>query len=327
MEITKKASEQGKSRKDLIEGLYRLSGLQQGMLFHGLYNEGKGAYLEQMSCDFINLNIDILKKTWDYIIKRHSILRTSFIYSEISIPVQSVNREVKLPLEILDYSELGKVRQEAALKEHEEADRNKGFDFNVAPLMRIALIKLSEDRYRMLWTWHHILFDGWSLPVFMEEFLSTYETYNSGKEPVKKEVDKFEDYIRYIERGSKERQEKYWRNYMKGIEQSTLLPFIGATADRTKGKGEYETEVLHLDEETTALIEEFAQKNRLTINTVMQGVWSFLLHHYTGNENITYGAIVSGRPDDLPGVEQRVGLYINTLPLHSILKDDKRLIK
>ena len=92
MEITKKASDQGKSRKDLIEGLYRLSGLQQGMLFHGLYNEGKGAYLEQMSCDFINLDIDILKKTWDHIIKRHSILRTSFIYSEISIPVQSVNR-------------------------------------------------------------------------------------------------------------------------------------------------------------------------------------------------------------------------------------------
>ena len=327
MEITKKASEQGKSRKDLIEGLYRLSGLQQGMLFHGLYNEGKGAYLEQMSCDFLNLDIDILKKTWDYIIKRHTILRTSFIYSEISIPVQSVNKEVKLPLEILDLSDLSKGEQEAALKNHEEADRNKGFDFNTAPLMRIALIKLSDDRYRMLWTWHHILFDGWSLPVLMEEFLNTYETYLSGKEPVKKDDDKFEDYIRYIERGSKERQEKYWRNYMKGIEQSTLLPFIGATADRTKGKGDYETETLQLDENTTTVIEEFAQKNRLTINTVMQGVWSLLLHHYTGNENIAYGVIVSGRPDDLPGVEQRVGLYINTLPLHSILKDGKNIIK
>ncbi|HMQ67796.1 MAG TPA: non-ribosomal peptide synthase/polyketide synthase, partial [Ignavibacteria bacterium] len=327
MEITKKASGQGKSRKDLIEGLYRLSGLQQGMLFHGLYNEGKGAYLEQMSCDFLNLDIDILKKTWNYIIKRHSILRTSFIYSEISIPVQSVNREVNLPLEILDYSGLSGKELVNALKDHEEADRNTGFNFNEAPLMRIALIKLSEDRYRMLWTWHHILFDGWSLPVLMEEFLSTYETFLSGKEPAKKDEDKFEDYIKYIERGSKERQEKYWRNYMKGIEQSTLLPFIGATADRTKGKGEYETEVLQLDEKTTSLIEEFAQKNRLTINTVMQGVWSLLLHHYTGNENIAYGVIVSGRPDDLPGVEQRVGLYINTLPLHSILKDGKSLVK
>ncbi|MBP9193014.1 MAG: amino acid adenylation domain-containing protein, partial [Ignavibacteria bacterium] len=277
--------------------------------------------------DFLNLDIDILKKTWDYIIKRHTILRTSFIYSEISIPVQSVNKEVKLPLEILDLSDLSKGEQEAALKNHEEADRNKGFDFNTAPLMRIALIKLSDDRYRMLWTWHHILFDGWSLPVLMEEFLNTYETYLSGKEPVKKEDDKFEDYIRYIERGSKERQEKYWRNYMKGIEQSTLLPFIGATADRTKGKGDYETETLQLDEKTTSQIEEFAQKNRLTINTVMQGVWSLLLHHYTGNENIAYGVIVSGRPDDLPGVEQRVGLYINTLPLHSILKDGKNIIK
>ena len=86
------------------------------------------------------------------------------------------------------------------IKEYEEADRLKGFDFKSVPLMRIGLIRLSEDRYRMIWTSHHILFDGWSMQILMEEFLSTYELLVSGKEVPAAEVDRYEDYIRYIER-------------------------------------------------------------------------------------------------------------------------------
>ena len=327
MDISKKGPAEGKTRKELIESLYRLSGLQQGMLFHGLYNEGKGAYSEQMLCDFVNLDIDILKESWEFIFKRHSILRTGFIHNEVSVPVQCVYREVKLPLEILDYRGMSKAEQEEALKKYEEDDRKKGFDFNTPPLIRFGLIRLSEDRYRMLWSWHHILFDGWSLPVLMEEFMNTYETLKSGKKIVLNEIDRFEDYIRYIERGNKERHEKFWSDYMKGVEQGTLLPFIGTTAQRNKGIGEYGTEVLVFDEETTSKAEAFAQKNRITVNTLMQGVWSYLLHKYTGNDDITFGAIVSGRPDDLPGVEQRVGLYINTLPLRSVINDEQGIAK
>ena len=139
-----------------------------------------------MSCEFINLDLKIFRKSWEDILTSHSILRTSFIYNEISVPVQCVHREVELPLKVLDFSKMSEEEQSKTLRQYEEADRDKGFDFNAAPLMRIGLIRLSEDRYRMLWTWHHILFDGWSMPILMEEFLNTYELLISGKEALKR---------------------------------------------------------------------------------------------------------------------------------------------
>lgn len=307
------------TRRDSIEGIYRLSGLQQGMLFHSLFDKRAGAYTEQLGCDLVNPDLEIISKSWDHVLSRHSILRSGFYFNEFSIPVQCVYREVKLPVEILDYSNMEKDEQSEKLKEFESEDRIRGFDFKTVPLMRISLIRLSEDRYRMLWTSHHILYDGWSLPIIMEEFLSTYELLITGKEVLRKEVDKYEDFIKYIERIDKDEQEMYWRNYMEGVEQSTLLPFISPSKLRTKGIGSYESVMLRLNEEITSHINKYAQKHRITINTVMQGVWSYLLHRYTGSEDIVYGVIVSGRPDDLSGVEKKVGMYINTLPLHSRL--------
>ena len=317
----------GKQRRDSIVGLYRLSGLQQGMLFHGLFDKGIGAYIVQFGCDLFGVNLQILERSWAHLMKRHSILRSAFYFNEFGVPVQCVYKEATLPLTVLDYRALSDEEQVASLKEFEEADRSKGFDFKAAPLMRLGLFQLGDDRYRMIWTSHHILFDGWSMSILMEEFLSTYELLRPGGEAVIIEEDRYEDYIRYLERNDKEQEEKYWRNYLRGIEQNTLLPFIGTTAGRNKGLGDYASLSLLLDAVTTTKIQGYAQRHHLTINTIMQGVWAFLLHRYTGNKNIVYGIIVSGRPDDLPGVEQRVGMYINTLPLHSAIKEGQGIVE
>ena len=166
----------GKKRKEEIEAIYRLSGLQQGMLFHGLYDDRVGAYTEQFTSDLLNPNLEHLTQSWQQVIKNHSVLRSGFYYDSFSIPVQCVYREVSLPVTIVDYSNLTTEDQKASVRAYEAADQAKGFDFKSAPLMRISLLKLGADRYRMLWTSHHILFDGWSLPVMMEEFLTSYES-------------------------------------------------------------------------------------------------------------------------------------------------------
>ncbi len=315
----------GKKRKEQVEGIYRLSGLQQGMLFHGLYDDRAGAYTEQFSADLVNANLSHLTKSWQQVLNNHSILRSGFYSDVFSVPVQCVYREVILPVEVLDYSNKTAAEQVAAINEYEAADRAKGFDFKSVPLMRISLLKLSDERYRMLWCFHHILFDGWSLPVLMEEFLSTYELLVAGSPLKAQEQDKYEDYIRYIERGDQEAEENHWREYMLGVEQPTLLPFIGTTTERTKGAGSYSTLPLQLDASLTEKIQSYAQQHRLTVNTVMQGVWSLLLHRYTGNKDIVYGVIVSGRPDNLPNIEKRVGMFINTLPLHSAIEEGQKV--
>ncbi|HYC30208.1 MAG TPA: AMP-binding protein, partial [Chitinophagaceae bacterium] len=240
--------------------------------------------------------------------------------------MQCVYRRVKLPIEVFDYRALSRQEQEAAVKEYEEADRRKGYDFKEAPLMRIALMQLDEERYRMVLSWHHILLDGWSLSVLMGEFLSVYNALLKGEAVEKNDEDKYEDYIRFIENRDKEQEEEHWLRYMKGLEGPTLLPFIGATPERTRGIGAYGEEWLEMDNEVAIRLEAFAQRNRITVNTVMQAAWAYILHKYTGKPDVAYGIVVSGRPDELPGVERRVGMYINTIPLHTTVSSEQDVV-
>ena len=308
-----------------IDSIYRLSGLQHGILFHALYDKTAGAFIEQLSCDLVGADVDVYKRSWDNILRNHTILRSSFNYDEFSIPVQCVYREVQLPIEELDYSNLTGDDQVAAIQAYEQKDRSRGFDFKVPPLMRITLISISDNRYRMLLTYHAILLDGWSMQVLMEEFLRSYDLLSTGESIPSVAEDRYEDFIRYLESPDKAHSEEYWRNYLKGVSESTLLPFTSSSADRNKGVGEYDTVKLRLGVDETSQIERFAQDNRITVNTIMQGAWSFLLHGYTNQRDIVYGIIVSGRPDDLPNVEQRVGMYINTLVLHSEMREEQTI--
>jgi amino acid adenylation domain-containing protein/non-ribosomal peptide synthase protein (TIGR01720 family) len=311
-----------KAGSNNISSLYRLSALQEGMLFHSLYDENVKAYIEQFACDLANVHVETLLRSFDALIQRHSILRTAFYHEAFSIPVQCVLKKVKMPVQELDYRTLDKTLQQQAIRKYEEADRSRGFDFTQAPLMRLTLIRLSEHSYRMVWTSHHILFDGWSHTILVGELQRIYENLINGQPPHDKNTDNYHDYIRYTERQDRHEEEHWWREYMNGIERPVLLPFIARRADRNKGLGQYEQLGIELDNNFTRKLQQYIQKHRITVNTLMQGVWAYLLYRYTGEEEITYGVTVSGRPEELPGVEDRVGLYINTLPLHTRVKED-----
>jgi amino acid adenylation domain-containing protein/non-ribosomal peptide synthase protein (TIGR01720 family) len=309
----------GEVLRNRVESIYRLSALQEGMLFHSLYNEQEGSYIEQFSCDLLNLDTAAFTRSWNLILEQHSIMRTGFFVDAFNIPVQVVYKNVKMPVRILDYTSLDEADQQKAVLAYEQADRIQPFDFKQAPMMRISLLRLGDERYRMLWTYHHIVFDGWSKPVLMQEFLANYDLLASGKEVPAVTEDRFEDYIRYIERRGKSSEEEYWKGYMGGMEQGSLLPFIPASVERNKNVDTYRAVELRLDNTQTGLLEAYAQQQHTTVNTIVQAVWSFLMHRYTGNKDVCFGLTVSGRPEDLTGVEHRIGMYINTIPLHSVL--------
>jgi amino acid adenylation domain-containing protein/non-ribosomal peptide synthase protein (TIGR01720 family) len=313
----------GGTRRDHITGLYRLSSLQEGMLFHGLYDGNTGVYMQQLCCTLDAPDIAVLKDSWKHLLQHHSVLRSSFFANVFRIPVQCVHAQVTIPFEELDYRQLSATAQEAAWTAYEAADLVKGFDFNTPPLMRIALIRLTEEQYRMVWTFHHLLLDGWSGSVVVEELLQTYDLLLAGKKLAAVEEEKYEDYIRYLERRDQEEEMLYWKGYLASAGSGTLLPFISATAERTKGKGTYEVQEMQLTGAKAKQLLSYAQQHRITVNTVIQGVWAYLLYRYTGQQQVTYGVTVSGRPDDLPGVEKRVGMYINTLPFHTTVNREQ----
>ncbi|MEP7253816.1 MAG: amino acid adenylation domain-containing protein, partial [Ginsengibacter sp.] len=297
------------------------------MMFHTLYDGKVSAYKEQFECELVGADIEIFTKSWEQIVKRHSILRTAFYNDKFNIPVQCVYKEVALPMELLDYSAMPADEMNSALKEYKKTERERALDFKSAPLSRIAMIRLPNDRYKMIWTYHHIISDGWSMAVLMEEFLNTYELLSEGQSIEIKQADNYEDYIRYIESVDKNQEQAYWKNYLKNIESGTLLPFIDKTSELTKGAGTYDSVYIKLDIEKARQVQNFVRDSHLTLNTLMQGVWSYLLHAYTGNDDVVYGVIVSGRPDDLSGIEHRVGMYINTLPLHTHFNSESEIKK
>ncbi|HVI44818.1 MAG TPA: non-ribosomal peptide synthase/polyketide synthase [Chitinophaga sp.] len=320
------AAYNGVPRRSQVSSLYRLSGLQEGMLFHNLYDTEGGTYVEQFSCDLKGVQEELFRQSWNHIAKQYSVLRTAFHYDALPIPVQCVYNEVEVPMYVIDLRHLKGATQEEAIAVFREEDGRRRFNLEEAPLMRISLLRLNEDTYRMFWTSHHILFDGWSLPLMVENLLHTYEGLVTGKQPVAGEEDRFGDYIRYLERRDKEQEEQYWRSYLQTLPEGSLLPFITATDKLTKGGGEFREYVHKLDAATTALLTRFAQRHHLTQNTLMQGVWAYLLYRYSGRREVAYGVTVSGRPEDLAGMEKKVGLFINTVPLHTVIDPAAEII-
>ncbi|NML39137.1 amino acid adenylation domain-containing protein [Chitinophaga sp. G-6-1-13] len=311
-----------KSKTGNISAIYKLSPLQGGMMFHNLYDEQNGAYRNQLRCDLRGVDEQAFIAAWQYLLKQHSILRSSFHHDAFRIAVQCVHEDVKMPVELLDYRHLAPEEQQAVILAKEESDRQQGFDFKQAPLMRVVLMRLGDDHYRMLWSSHHILLDGWSMPVLIEEYLSTYNLLAAGETPAEQPEDRYEDYIRYLEQCDKEQEEAYWRQYLSGLEEGVSLPFIPVSEKRSRGVSDFREEVFPFGEQLTAQVSAYAKRNRITVNTVMQGVWAYLLSRYTGNPDVVFGAVTSGRPEDLPGVERRVGMYINTLPLRAVVSDN-----
>ncbi len=315
-----------KQSKNVVS-VYPLSPLQQGMLFHSLYqgDHPSGAYINQFSCDFWDLNVECFRKSWDYLLDAHTILRTAFHHEEFDLPLQAVYKKVSIPFEEIDISKLTESAQKAWIQAFLEQDRIRGFKMDQPPLMRITVLRLNEQKHRLIWTNHHILSDGWSTPIMMTRVLECYKALVENKVVKQYPVDKYEDYIRYIESRNKEKQEFFWSKYLSSIEGPTLLPFIRDSIDRNKGGANVKQVDFRLDPDASAKLHTFATQHRITINTIVQAVWAYLLSRYTGQSTITYGVIVSGRPPELSNSEDRVGLYINTIPLCTSIDRDQSL--
>jgi amino acid adenylation domain-containing protein len=310
---------------DRVSSIYQLSPLQEGILFHILYDNNTTAYITQFKLEFPEgLNIDAFRKSWDYVIKNHSILRTAFIYDKLSTPVQCVHRNVTLPFDIHDFSHLNEAERETHFNDLLQADRQKGFDLGQPPLTRITLVRTSTSGYKMIWTKHHILWDGWSGQVIINEVLTAYACYMESRVPLELREDLYEDYIQYLSSIDPYAEKKFWKDYMTGFENPSLLPFIQNINGRNRRGGIFKEVSLVLEKPFCKKINDYAQAHRITVNTIVQGVWAILLANYSRQDDVVFGATVSGRPADVK-YDKKVGLYINTLPFRAQIKSNEKV--
>jgi hypothetical protein len=299
-----------------IEDIYPLSPMQQGMLFHSLYSPESGLYLSQLSCTFEEgLNESAFVRAWQKMVDRHPIFRTMFVWEGLDEPVQVVYKSLRVPFDCLDWRDAAPADQQTRLEKYLEADRQRGFDFSEAPLMRLSLIRLTETAYQFNWTYHHILMDAWSESLLMGEVFACYWTGCRGTEPELGPCRPYGDYIEWLQQQSRAEAEAYWRRILKGFTRyDTLKRLKRNTTNATTDEPSYAEQHVQLSEAETTDVQSAARRSRITLNTLMQGAWALLLGHYGQTRDVVFGSNVSGRPASLPGVESIIGLFINTLP-------------
>ncbi|SFJ92791.1 amino acid adenylation domain-containing protein [Bradyrhizobium sp. cf659] len=290
-----------------IEDVYPLSPMQQGMLFHSLRDAGSGVYVNQVSVEIRGLDPERLGKAWCEVSARHQMLRTGFLWRELSgSPLQAVYRDAIAPFEQEDWrgQAIGDERIAAVLADERAAE----FDLQAPPLQRVRLLRLQDDLYRLIWTYHHILMDGWSSARFVGEVLECYY----GGTPAANAT-RYRDYIAWLLAQDARAAEAFWREQLKSFDQPTqLADAFGARRHQASG---HERCYTRLGETATAELKAFARRARITLNTIVQGVWALLLQRYTGQNTVTFGVTVAGRPANLDGSQQMLGLFINTLPV------------
>lgn len=295
-----------------IEDAYGLSPLQQGILFHALYERNPAAYFQQFSFAIEGpLATDALRAAWLNAIDRHAILRTAFVWQDLEEPVQIVFRSVDLAWESHDWCSVAEDDRAKAFEDLLARDRQRGFNLKQPPLFRCTLIREAEREYRFLWSTHHLLLDGWSAAILMREIFEDYIALVRSETPAGHAAPRpYRDYILWLARQSRAASENWWRTELKDFRMPVTLPGNSAVS----GLGDKREEALLLDERLTAQLSAQVRVHRLTWNVLLRGVWALLLSRYSNTSDVVFGVTISGRPPEIEGIESMVGLFINTLP-------------
>ncbi|MGW0538664.1 condensation domain-containing protein, partial [Streptomyces sp. NPDC003032] len=307
-------SAQGSAKGSALAGVWPLSPLQEGLLFHADFDDqGPDVYSVQFTLAVEGpLNADRLRASWEALLDRHAALRASFHRRKTGEAVQLITRNVTVPWHEVDLSAQAEPVRSARAERLAARERAERLDLTVPPLLRLLLIRLGEHRHRLVVTSHHLLMDGWSMPVLLGELSEVYEA--GGDASVLKRSASYGDYLVWLGRQDKEAARAAWRAELAGADEPTLV----APAD--PGGAPVlpvlpEEVVVRLSEESTRALAELARAQGLTVNTVIQGAWALVLARLAGRTDVVFGATVAGRPAELPGVESMIGLFINTLPV------------
>lgn len=300
------------SRKN-IEAIYKLTPVQQGMLMHTLMAPNSAAYFDQFVFPASSEAVpEDLVAGFEEMVARHGILRTSFLWGgKLDEPVQVVHREVELPSHTEDWADVPEEEQEGRLRAFCAEDRQRGFDMKRPPLMRVSVIDMGAN-LMVVWSYHHILLDGWSAGNFLGELMARLV----GKSVTSAPPRPFRDYVSWLQSKDPTASDAYWKRRLEGIDTATPLGIDRPAEARSDGAdGGFERQTKLLPPSLDRRLSEVARELRTTPFTFVQAAWGLTLSRYSGHRDVMFGITLSGRPAALKGVQSMLGCFINTLPV------------
>ncbi|MDW3192771.1 MAG: amino acid adenylation domain-containing protein [Cytophagales bacterium] len=295
-----------------VEDIYSLTPLQEGILFHELYEPSAGAYFGQMSYKLKgDLNLERVEWAYNVLMQRHEALRAGFIFKDFDQPLQVIARSRNIEFKFRNLIDEGVTIEEQSqvITRYKQEDQRRGFDLASDVLMRIMVFACSNQTYQVVWSHHHIITDGWSNALLMKEWIAIYQEGFVDSLP---EVKPFKTHLRWLEQNEADLALGYWEAYLKDYRQHLTIPGKKPLNSEQYDNRKYE---LTLSDSVTAELKKVAADHHVSLNTVMQTLWGVLLTRYNLVNDVVFGAVVSGRPPELEGAQEMVGLFINTVPV------------
>nr|WP_314491689.1 non-ribosomal peptide synthetase/type I polyketide synthase [uncultured Chryseobacterium sp.] len=299
-----------------IQNIYSLSPMQEGILFHSVYEPGSTSYFGQMTFEIEKeLDFENFEESVNELVARHDIFRTVFLHEVYDKPLQLLlkNRTVKVELNDVR-NEMQHTRIPEITEKYKELEKNKGFDLQSDILMRFRILQVKENHYAIIWSYHHILMDGWCTAVILDEFRQIYSK-KIRKQPLQlSPVNPYLNYIQWFESRDKTDSEIYWKEKLSDYTYAVSMPKKDLFEDE-KLEYVYDSKSSLISTEDAEILNEMASQYGITLNTIIQFAWGMLLAKYNGTDDVVFGTVVSGRPSDIQGIESMIGLFINTIPV------------
>ena len=297
-----------------LEDVYPLSPMQR--LFHSMEGADSKLGFEQWHFRLRGpLDAAALRRAWEGVVARHPILRTAFVSEGLDEPLQVVLHEAALPWQEEDASGLSEGAREDLLRASLADERERGFDLARPPLTRVRLVKLAEDTHHLLWSTHHLVVDGWSWPLIFRELSALYEEATGGRPARLERTCPYRDYVAWLAARPQGEAAGFWRHALEGMERPTPLELAPGPGGASDGSTAFTEERRQLSSDLTSRLVASARNLQLTLNTLVQGAWAALLAHHSGEDDVVFGAALSGRPPEVAGIEGMVGPCVTNTPV------------
>ncbi|GGK48888.1 non-ribosomal peptide synthetase [Salinarimonas ramus] len=307
---------QGEARAHAdASGELPLSPLQEGLLFHCLRRPDLPLYVQRFRLHVAGpLDPNALERAWNRLLARHEALRTRIAWRGRERPVQIVEERVEMTVSRIDLSALDAPARVAALGRLDAEEAGAGFDLEAAPLVRCTLVRLGAQEWEVFWACHHVMVDGWSFAIIERDLFAFYAAERDGRAAPDAVAPAFSDHLAWIAGRDQAAARAWWRERLAGFDTPALVADGAASGEPAWREA---SEIL--DPAADERLRDFAAARGLTLNTLVQVAWALVLSRHLRRRDVASGMIVSGRPAELDGVEEMVGLFINTLPYRLVL--------
>lgn len=305
-------------KKPKIEAIYPLTGMQQSLLFHHLSNTHDQGFLNVECILKGALNITYFEEAVRCTIKRHAILRTTIHWENLEKPLQLVHQNKTINLNYIDWVAHQTQEKEENWKTLKNKYRELGTTFEQGPLLEMVIAKIEDKVFRLLWPSHHLLLDGWSSQIILNDIFVFYDAISKNTEPVLEPLPTYKSYISWLNSFDKKASQKFWSKYFEGFGDVSLFKNDNIQIETFKTIQNHK----YLSETETDTLGQFAKKNRVTPNIIVHAAWALTLSRYFDSNDLCFGSTVSGRSGDFPNIDLISGMFMNVQPIRALIKNE-----